>query len=81
MARRTKVLLVADAITLAHLARPAALAAGLDPERYEVSLAYDPRLSGFIRQPNFAELPLQSMSSARFLANAARGAPLYDVDT
>jgi len=81
MERRTRVLLVADAITLAHLARPAALAAGLVPDRYDVSLAYDPRLSGFIRQPGFAELPLESMPSERFLANAARGAPLYDADT
>ena len=39
--RRPRVLFIAEAVTLAHVARAVTLAGGLDSYRYEVILAYD----------------------------------------
>src|SRR5690606_21714330 len=41
--RRPRILFVAEAVTLAHVARPMMLAQRLDPARYDVSLATDGR--------------------------------------
>ena len=42
-AHRPRVLFVAEAVTLAHVARPAALLEALDPVEYELHLASAPR--------------------------------------
>ena len=81
MSDRTRVLFVADAVTLAHVARPAALAGALDPQSFDVTLGCDPRYHHFARSGGLSLVTLNSMDSARFLANAARGRPLYDVET
>jgi UDP:flavonoid glycosyltransferase YjiC (YdhE family) len=78
---RPRILFVADAVTLAHVARPAALARGLDPGRFEVVFASDDRYRALI-----ADLPcpvhrIASQPSERFLQAAARGSPLYDYPT
>ncbi len=49
-ARKPTILFVAEAVTLAHLARPAALATGLDPEAFNVVLACDPRYQSFLER-------------------------------
>lgn len=46
-ARRRRILFVAEAVTLAHVVRPFALAQSLDPSRYEVHFACDPRYNSF----------------------------------
>lgn len=79
--RRPRVLFVADAVTLAHLARPVALARAIDPERFEVHLAADPRFARFLGPLSCALHELETMPSDRFLDNVARGRPLYDAAT
>lgn len=81
MTTRPTVLFVADAVTLAHVARPVALAKGLDSSQFNIVLACDPRYQALLEGLPFPILPIQSLSSERFLSAAARGNPLYDTST
>ena len=81
MNTRPTILFVADAVTLAHLARLAALAQGLDLERFNVILACDPRHHAFLERLPFPTRPLKTVSSEQFLQAAAHGRPLYDTRT
>ena len=76
-----KVLLFAEAVTLAHVARPIALARALDPARYEVMLACDPRYAEFANGGPWQRADLHSIPSRQFNRALARGAPLYDLAT
>lgn len=78
---RLRVLLVAEAVTLAHVARPVALGMALDIARYDVCFACDPRYSHFVANPQWTQRPLHSISSQHFLQALAQGRPLYNVDT
>lgn len=78
---RPRILFVADAVTLAHVARPAALARGLDPERFAVVFACDPRYAGLIADLPWPAHPIASQPTQRFLRAAARGHRLYDTAT
>lgn len=78
---RPTILFVADAVTLAHVARPCALAKQIDPTKFSVRLACDPRYEAFLTSLDFPVLPLASMASERFLQAAATGRPLYDTQT
>lgn len=79
--RRPRILFVAEAVTLAHVARPAALALGLDRSRYDVMFAVDPRAQRFVSPLGVPLLPLHSIPSDQFLENLRRGAPVYDLET
>lgn len=81
MKARPIVLFVADAVTLAHLARPLALAQLLDAERFEVILACDARYRRFFEHLSLPTRHLASQPSERFLRAAAQGRPLYDIAT
>lgn len=81
MSSRSTVLFVADAVTLAHVARPAALAQALDPARFNVVLASDPRYQRFLAGLPFPVRSIHSQPSERFLRAAAKGSPLYDTQT
>ncbi len=78
---RHRILFVADAVTLAHVARPAALARGLDPRRFDVSFACDPRYGSLIADLPCRLRPIASQPGERFLRAAARGHRLYDTAT
>ncbi|WP_343731427.1 glycosyltransferase [Duganella sp.] len=78
---RKKILLVAEAVTLAHVGRPLALARTLDRQRYEVHLACAPGYEMFIKGSDVTSWPLHSIASARFLAALAAGKPVYDAHT
>ena len=78
---KRRILFFAEAVTLAHVARPIALAATLDPERYVSFLACDARYSRFMASDTTQALPLHSISSAQFLKSLARGSPVYDLAT
>lgn len=80
-ARRIKVVFFAEAVTLAHMARPAVLAQALDPERYDVVLASHPRYLPLFGDLGLSHIALDSISPERFLAALAKGKPLYEVDT
>jgi UDP:flavonoid glycosyltransferase YjiC (YdhE family) len=75
---RKKILFMAEAVTLAHLARPLALAQMLDPRRYEVHLASVPGYDEFFAGNALRRWPIRSISSAQFLAALAAGKPVYD---
>lgn len=78
---RQVILLVAEAVTLAHFARIAGLAKALDTARYEVVVASDPRYSNLEEPLGCAFYPIRSIPSAEFAQALARGRPLYSVET
>ena len=79
--RRPRVLFFAEAVSLAHIARPAVLAQALDPERYEVCLASDPRFDQLFTGLPFERRPIYSISTQSFLAALANGSPIYKTST
>ena len=80
-ASRRTILFFAESVTLAHLARPLALARGLDPARYEVVLATAPRFESLWRDPPIRVRPIDSITGRQFLDALSRGRPLYDAAT
>jgi UDP:flavonoid glycosyltransferase YjiC (YdhE family) len=79
--RRRRVLFVAEAVTLAHVARPVALARGLDPARFDAVLAVDPRDRALWKGLTIPSWPIRSIPSEQFRDALARGRPPYDVET
>lgn len=78
---RHKILFMAEAVTLAHVGRPLALAQALDPARYAVDVACASGYDMFFMGSNIDPLRLHSISSERFLAALAVGKPVYDAAT
>jgi UDP:flavonoid glycosyltransferase YjiC (YdhE family) len=74
-------LFIAEAASLAHVARPVQLARRLDPNRYEVHLAWDDRFAPLFGPLPFPQHSIQSISCEQFLQALAKGAPLYDART
>ena len=81
MNARKRVLFIAEAVTLAHVARPIALASGLDPDEFDVVLACAPRYREFFPPQAGHVHEIYSITSAQFLAALANGRPLYDLAT
>jgi UDP:flavonoid glycosyltransferase YjiC (YdhE family) len=77
MPRKT-VLFIAEAVTLAHVARPWVLAHSLDPERYRVVFAVDGRYDALFDFSGMQREALDSIPSSRFMQALAKGSPLYD---
>jgi UDP:flavonoid glycosyltransferase YjiC (YdhE family) len=77
--RRARVLFVAEAVTLAHVARPIALARGLDPDQFDAVLAVDPRDQAIWGSLTIPVRPIHSIPSEQFRNALAHGRPLYDV--
>lgn len=75
------ILLVAEAVTLAHFARISTLAKALDPAAYEVVVASDPRYTELEAPLGCAFHPIRSIPAAEFAQSLARGKPLYSVET
>ena len=78
---RKKILFVAEAVTLAHVARPLALARMLNTHRYDVHYACAPGYEAFFGDSQLRHWTLNSIPSARFLAALAAGKPVYDRQT
>jgi UDP:flavonoid glycosyltransferase YjiC (YdhE family) len=76
-----RILFFAEAVTLAHVARPIALAKGLDPRCYEIIMACHERYQRFIECEPWQTLPLYSIPSQQFLKALAEGKPVYDLQT
>jgi len=79
--RRPRILFFAEAVTLAHVARPIALAQALDRSRYDVFFASDPRFSRLFGDVPFPVRSITSMSSQLFLQRLRSIKPLFDVTT
>ena len=78
---RRRVLFIAEAVTLAHVARPAVLAQALDPEKYTVCLACDSRFDTLFPDLPVERRPIYSISTQSFLTALAKGSPLYRTAT
>ncbi|VAZ90813.1 PGL/p-HBAD biosynthesis rhamnosyltransferase [Mycobacterium persicum] len=72
-ARRVRILFIAEAVTLAHVVRPFVLARSLDPSRYEVHFACDPRYNTLLGPMPFPYHPIHTIPSERFLGNLTQG--------
>lgn len=70
------ILLVAEAVTLAHFGRIVTLANWLDPNRYQVVVASDPRYAALA--PERSIEPLYSIPTSQFEHALATGRPVYD---
>lgn len=81
MASQRKILFLAEAVTLAHVARPIALARSLESSRHSVAIACDSRYRNFLDDGPWRNLPLTSIPGERFLRALADGAPVYDAAT
>jgi len=75
---RRRILFVSEAVTLAHVGRPAALLAGLDEARYEGWIACDPRSRRFIAVEPERFVPISSLDSRIFAERLRLGRPVYD---
>lgn len=62
---------------MTHFVRPLALADSLDPDGYEIHFYAPPRFSAYLRNKPFVVGELASMPGEQFLANLAKGAPLF----
>lgn len=80
MAGTKRILFFAEAVTLAHVARPIALASALDPARYECAIACDPRYARFLSPGNWRNIEIHSISSQQFLQALATGRPHHDYE-
>lgn len=81
MAPRKRILFVAEAVTLAHVARPYALARALDAAAYEVVFACaDTYLSLFPEWPG-RRTTISSIPPRLFMRRLAAGGRLYPLDT
>ncbi|QPK61919.1 glycosyl transferase family 1 [Methylomonas sp. LL1] len=79
---RKRVLLFAEAVTLAHVARSVKLAEELTKTgKYAVGMAADARYDHLIGAVPWQRMPLFSISSDFFLRKLATGQPMYSLDT
>lgn len=78
---RKRVLFVGEAVTLSHVARPAVLAKALDPDRYEVFLACDPRYNALLGDLPCEPIALTSIPADDFFETLYRGKPVFSSAT
>ncbi len=78
---KKRILIFAEAVTLAHVARPAVLAQALNPDLYEVYLAWHPRFEKLFPELSVARRTIHSVPCNRFINALAKGKPLYDTET
>jgi UDP:flavonoid glycosyltransferase YjiC (YdhE family) len=76
-----RILMFAEGVTLAHVARPLALAPALIERGHEVHLACPAAYQGLAAVPGLRVHALDSISAKAFMAALAAGRPVYDVPT
>ncbi|MBS0446952.1 MAG: glycosyltransferase [Proteobacteria bacterium] len=81
MTGKRRILFFAEAVTLAHVARPIVLADSLDATRYEAMVACNARYARFVDGHAWRSLPLESIGGERFMRALASGSPVYDAAT
>ncbi|WP_454561458.1 glycosyltransferase [Mycobacterium haemophilum] len=79
--RRLRILFIAEAVSLAHVVRPFALARLLDPSRYEVHFACDPRFNKLLGPLPFPHHPIYTVPTDQHLAKMAQGRLCYTPKT
>jgi UDP:flavonoid glycosyltransferase YjiC (YdhE family) len=73
-----RVLFVSEAVTLAHVARPVALARDIAALGWTPLIAADRHFDAICPTGEWQREPLESISTARFAAALSKGAPIYD---
>ena len=67
---------------MSHVVRPMVLAQALDPEKYEVCVACDPRYNSLFADLPFRVIPIKSsIPEEHLVERLASGKPLFDVPT
>jgi UDP:flavonoid glycosyltransferase YjiC (YdhE family) len=79
--RRPRILFFGEAVTLAHLTRPLALAEALDANRWEVHFACAPGKDFLFNEATIQRWPIFTIEQEKFLDALSKGARLYDVQT
>lgn len=79
--RPLRIALFAEGVTLAHVARPVALARAIAGEGHELLLACDPRHAVFTTDARWQSVGIRSIPSAQFSEALAKGRPVYDFNT
>lgn len=74
---KQRILFIAEAVTLAHVARLVGLARSLASDQYEICLACDPRYNDLIGDLPFPVVPVQTIPSAQFFQALAHGRAIY----
>jgi UDP:flavonoid glycosyltransferase YjiC (YdhE family) len=80
-AGRRRVLFFAEAVTLAHVARPIVLARALAGTAWQPVMACDARYRRFFEGEAWPTRPLTTIPSAQFLQALAKGSPVYSIET
>ncbi|MGC3975200.1 MAG: glycosyltransferase [Nitrospira sp.] len=75
--KKPRILFLAEAVTLAHVARAVSLARSLDPDHYEVHLACDRRYHQLFESVPAVVHPIRTISGQHFQDRLRRGDPLY----
>jgi UDP:flavonoid glycosyltransferase YjiC (YdhE family) len=75
------VLFFSEAVTLAHMARPAVLAAALETEQFEAVLAANPRYQALFPDLAVRTVAIDSIEPTAFMDALDRGKPVYDAAT
>lgn len=78
---KKRILMFAEAVTLAHVVRPLALASTLNPLDYAICIAKDDRYDALLGRHPFASRQIRSIPTQDFLQALAKGSPVYDVET
>lgn len=78
MARKPRVLFIAESVTLAHVVRPAQLALALKGSEYEVHFATTVDYQKRLCPENAIFHPIQSMTSKEFQSRLDRGASVFN---
>jgi len=81
MATPARILFLAEAVTLAHVARPLALSAAAHQAGFQTVLACHDRYQRFLSTSPAQILPLDSISSEQFMRQLALGRPVYNLPT
>jgi UDP:flavonoid glycosyltransferase YjiC (YdhE family) len=76
---RKRLLFFAEGATMAHFVRLLSLADTLDPAEYEVHFYAPRRFSSYLQNRSFATGELATMPGEQFLANIAKGAPMFSL--
>lgn len=76
--RQLRILFFGEAVTLAHVARPMSLAAGLSRLGHQCMIAADPVYERFLRDEAWEYAPIHSLPGKVFLQALAKGRPHHD---
>ena len=80
-ADRRRILFVAEAVTLAHVARPLTLGRALADQPWEVEFACARGFHGMLEGEGWPLHDLDSIAPSRFMQALAKGDPVYDLAT